>query len=528
MTMLGDLIESGHRTKRHGRDERGVALLLALFALLMLSAIGVGLIYMADTEGKINANYRDSQQAYFDARAGIEEARQRLVLDSSAVTKIAGPTALPTSAGANVLYIRNPKGTETVNPWSTGTYFDTELCHEGYYESNNPGRNIPCTYVPAGTVPSGQLFAAESPLHQTMNWKWVRITLKNNRSNAPYYVDGGSDGAGGGVSTSQPICWDGMKESVLSSSYSQCNGSGANLLPVYRLTALAVTPSGSRRMLQYEVVQEALSLVLPGALTIDGPIAAGASSICGSGSTCNSSGAYLSGGNPNSKGPSNVPACSSTNILPAIATADATSATNLASAISANKANIVGSGSNPSVQSAASSLAGLNTVSAVEALVAQLTSMADKNVGPDCTKLKLGTASSPTITVVTNAGGSTCNLNSGTTGYGILVLTGDLQYVNVNSYEGIILMLGTAQFTSTSSKDTVFTGSLFMAQDRDPNTGALLTGPGLGSPSFNFHHGNASATDPSIQYNDCLVSGLQQSLLTKPTLKVVAASELTY
>ncbi len=122
--------------------------------------------------------------------------------------------------------------------------------------------------------------------------------------------------------------------------------------------------------------------------------------------------------------------------------------------------------------------------------------------------------------------GGAFQLNSGTTGYGILVVTGELDYVNVNSYEGIILLLGTAQFIETSSKDTTFTGALFMAQDRNPSTGALLAGPGLGTtPNFNYHHGNASSADPSIQFNQCVVNQVESSALNN--YRVLSQREIT-
>jgi hypothetical protein len=215
--------------------------------------------------------------------------------------------------------------------------------------------------------------------------------------------------------------------------------------------------------------------------------------------------------------------------VPAIGTADPTSNSNLATAINANKSNIVGSGGSPSVVNESSALTNLSTVAEIEALVSKMKGLAGSNVGPDCTKLNLGTAASPTITVVTNdpvssgvSGGVGCNLTSGVTGYGILVVTGDLQYVNVNSYQGVILMLGQAQLVSTSSKNTTLTGALFMAADRDPTTGALLAT--LGTPGFNFHHGSASITDPSIQYNQCLIN----SVSTAADYRMIASRELLY
>ena len=41
------------------KTQRGVAMMVALLALLLLAAIGMGLMFMADTENSVNNNYRD-------------------------------------------------------------------------------------------------------------------------------------------------------------------------------------------------------------------------------------------------------------------------------------------------------------------------------------------------------------------------------------------------------------------------------------------------------------------------------------
>src|SRR5438270_138562 len=63
---------------RRSEGERGVAILMVLFALLLLTGIALGLMYLTDTETGINSNFRSEQEAYYVARAGLEEARDRL------------------------------------------------------------------------------------------------------------------------------------------------------------------------------------------------------------------------------------------------------------------------------------------------------------------------------------------------------------------------------------------------------------------------------------------------------------------
>src|SRR5574341_91758 len=114
--------------RNHG--ERGVALLMALFAIMLLSAIAIGLMYMSDTETSINRNYRDQQRAGFAAQAGLAEERERLTTSNTGTHLIVGPAGMPALANS-VMYVINPASGETVTPTVPGSrYFDTQLCHE--------------------------------------------------------------------------------------------------------------------------------------------------------------------------------------------------------------------------------------------------------------------------------------------------------------------------------------------------------------------------------------------------------------
>src|SRR2546423_5191142 len=148
------------RSKKFGNDEQGSALLIALFALLLISAIGFGMLYSSTTETNVNANFRDSQRAYFAARAGLEEARLRLL--PTAARPITPPAGMPGTGVANIIYLKNPMGRETVDPTGVlnpdgtaalsgtpGAYFDDELCHEGFsgfssYWPSTPTSGVPC------------------------------------------------------------------------------------------------------------------------------------------------------------------------------------------------------------------------------------------------------------------------------------------------------------------------------------------------------------------------------------------------
>ena len=109
-------------------SERGIAMFAVMFALLLLSVIGLGMMYSTVTETAINTNYKDSQIALYASMAGLHEARDRI---QPATHNIVAPSAEPSLSAANVIYIINPRNGETVAPWDmTNKYADTELCQE--------------------------------------------------------------------------------------------------------------------------------------------------------------------------------------------------------------------------------------------------------------------------------------------------------------------------------------------------------------------------------------------------------------
>src|SRR5678816_3932307 len=85
-------------------NERGAAMLVALFTLVLLSVIGLGLMYSTNMETTINANYRDKQVAMYGALSGVQEARDRL---QPAAPHVTVPTELPTLSNHMVIYIIN-------------------------------------------------------------------------------------------------------------------------------------------------------------------------------------------------------------------------------------------------------------------------------------------------------------------------------------------------------------------------------------------------------------------------------------
>jgi hypothetical protein len=71
-------VEEAQSGMREGRKDGGFALILALMALMLLTFLGLTLAVSTSTELRISNNYRWSQQAQYNAEAGIEVARNLL------------------------------------------------------------------------------------------------------------------------------------------------------------------------------------------------------------------------------------------------------------------------------------------------------------------------------------------------------------------------------------------------------------------------------------------------------------------
>lgn len=273
-----------------GNAENGVALLFALFALLLLMAIAGTLTFVGTIETSVNSNYRQEQIAYFAAKAGLEEARARMM--QSDPNSINNPTPLPTTApttGNNsVIYITNPAGSaDVVQPWTTtNQYADDELCHDGYAGASpslfTPGQvvapGVRCTSngKPNGTpvLPTGTgtgwytSTTSQLPKYGTSSaiaYKWVRISPKLNSSASYLTVSGGTAtinnySVNGGSTAATLVCWDGTEEVPLNAADTSCsqmlNTAGSPMTAVYLVASLGVSPMGARKMIQAEVALE--------------------------------------------------------------------------------------------------------------------------------------------------------------------------------------------------------------------------------------------------------------------------------
>src|SRR5436309_11783300 len=210
------------------RNQSGVAMIIAWFALLLLSVVGLGMMYSTNMETSINGNYRDKQEAFYAALAGLQEARDRI---QPYWGDIPAPTALPSTSFQNVIYILSDAS--TVKPWDpTKKYFDTELCQEKVMGLSGTS-GVPCTTIASGSTwyktydhSLGGIWNLPNPL----DLKWVRITVKGNNM-TPVPVNGDN-------TVADQACWNGANQMSTPSTYT------TGCRPKAGVTAIFVTSSG--------------------------------------------------------------------------------------------------------------------------------------------------------------------------------------------------------------------------------------------------------------------------------------------
>ena len=114
------------------RDERGTALIIALMAMMLLTALGAAVVMVSSTETHISSNYRNGQEALYAADAAVERVMQDLlmiprwndILNGSAQSGFVdgGASGQKTLPGGGVMTLTSATAalqadTDTLNQW---------------------------------------------------------------------------------------------------------------------------------------------------------------------------------------------------------------------------------------------------------------------------------------------------------------------------------------------------------------------------------------------------------------------------
>jgi hypothetical protein len=478
------------KTIRKKRSEAGIALLISIFVLLLISVVAIALIVSSGTESALAGNYRSSTGVYYAALSGLEEARGRLLAKNPSSFKTTAGSFLPAPGTTlpidSVAYVLNPGPTEAMGNILT-TYPDTE-----YDNEFNPGA------LAAATVTTTASVWNRSPLN-SLNipgplYKWVRINAVSEKS---LNLDVDADTLADSIT---PLYYDGAHFSNSSSVGPQ----------VFEITSFAALPNGSQKLLQYLVTASPISLPpFLAALTL-------------SGSAGNAAAFHAPGTNASYSVNGNDQDCSGNptgSKYPAVGVFNDTDRTTVINGIPSSPATVRQNytGVNnpgpfvPDVERIDGTFpVSLQQPSPLDLIAQTIIQNADAVVPPGSAATQttylssLGMSPSNPLTVVAN--GDLDVSNWGSTGYGLLLVTGTFTYDPDTTWNGVVLIIGKgAVVNSQNGQYKQINGAMLVAKTRD-NSGILLPGPNLGGASMVF---NDNMQGFGVRYSSCWIQKAQ-------------------
>ena len=483
---------SARNTIRKRRREAGIALLISIFVLLLISVVAIALIVSSGTESALAGNYRSSTGVYYAALSGLEEARGRLLARNPNAFKITNPTGFLPAPGTplnigDAYYVINPVPGETVAPWDVGTSttypdleFGVEFASSGYSQPPNPS-------------PSANSVWNRSPLN-SLNvpgplYKWVRINAISEKS---LNLDVDNDTL---ADSTTPLYYDGAL-----SRFSNSSLAGPQVLEI---TAFAALPNGSQKLVQYLVAP--FPVALPpflAALTLSGSDGSGNPVFH---APANNNGYAVKGDNWDCNGNPGPP-------VRAIGIYGHYSGGSYSPAVN----GVIGGIPPPSTSPPRTNYTGQSAAPDVEYLNAfqtpsQLNTLAQTIIQSADAVVPAGSAATQTaymnslnmspsnmLTVVSN--GDLDLSHWGNTGYGLLLVTGNFTFDPDNGWRGVILVIGQGSINNTDNNGSrEIDGAVFVAKTNLPD-------PDLGGASVIFDD-NMEGT--GIRYSSCWIQKAQ-------------------
>jgi hypothetical protein len=454
---------AGPRSRRYGqrfsgprnahRAEAGIALLIALLVIVLLSAFAFSMVALTTSQLQLGKTIQTQTQVYYAALAGLEEARGRL--EPAAPDALSG-NSLPTAVN-QVAYLVNGAMQDPVQPTNPASpYYDIEYARE--FSGGLTGASV-LTPVSSDQPGAGTVSA--------IPYKWVRITLKTE------YSSGQDVDQDGTLNNTLPVYWDGAHQNV--------TGTG---VPVYKLTALAVDASGIRQMAQAEVAGRVSRYS-----ALAGLATGGAATLTGLAGRKGSTPNLVVDGNDTV----NTTPCGTAGVpgLVTVGTASISMAT--VNGIPAPVQQVISLPSSPAAF--INSLRGGATpiLSAAPTHV----SLVSGGTGYAGTDVVLGTQPSgttPAQPAVVYSDKPLAISGTGSTGDGILLVTGNLSITGGFNYRGLIVVDGTVTLASNS------TGSIQIQ-------GSVISSGNLSADST-----QSSSNALRVSYDSCAVIDSFQSL----------------
>jgi Tfp pilus assembly protein PilX len=170
------------QVQRDARGESGVALIVALLAMLLLTALGMSLMLTTTTETMITANYRDGLEAMYAADAGIERTMQDLLTVSDWNTLLASTDGVRSNVTSGFAT------TPLVYTIPNGRTIDLAKATAA---ANCPQVSpVPssCTAAQMNASTAERPWGANNPRWRLYAWGPVTDFLPTDTLNSPYFV----------------------------------------------------------------------------------------------------------------------------------------------------------------------------------------------------------------------------------------------------------------------------------------------------------------------------------------------------
>jgi len=155
------------------RDETGSALVIALMATLLLTALGLSLVLTTSSETILSSNYRGGQEALYAADAGLERA----------MLEIPGVTNVTSLLGGTVKssFIDGAPGSRNLPNGKT-------LDLLALTNLNNCGKTSSCSTAEMNAVTTDRPWGANNPRWQLYAYGPINSLLPAGQINSPFYV----------------------------------------------------------------------------------------------------------------------------------------------------------------------------------------------------------------------------------------------------------------------------------------------------------------------------------------------------
>ena len=158
-----------------GRErERGAALVVALMATMLLSALGLALILTTTTETKITGNYTYGQEAMYAADAAIERTVQDVLTVPDWNNMLSG-------AQRSAFVDGSPSGTRTL---PNGSVIDLGEATNMI----NCGKLTSCSVTEMNTVTEDRPWGLNNPRYQLFAYGPSNEFIETGTTNSPFYV----------------------------------------------------------------------------------------------------------------------------------------------------------------------------------------------------------------------------------------------------------------------------------------------------------------------------------------------------